>query len=327
MCKLFIVPSVTQENRANAEKLLKAMVKPLTANDPHGFGYMGITDDNRLVGEKWVDPAKAFKLRKSVDPEEMKIYKRFVSMLKKPFDAYRAYGGEFNLQGLKSFAAHGRFATCGVSIENTHPFFTENHALIHNGVISNADKLTMKQSTCDSETILNEYIAAKVERNISAIQTVANKLSGYYACAVYARTEYNDWVLDVFKDAKADLYGVFVQGVGMVFVTSPESLWVACRKTKLKMSKAYPVLSNRINRFDVDTGDAVDFELFDKVSLVSSKVTMLDDGRSFSASRSYGHYGSSVNEGWPDSWAPDRDTHGEPDEPVGVDEYVKGLDT
>lgn len=323
MCKILVVPHVGKKFRKAATQFMLKAVKPMSETDGDGLGYMAITDDNRLVGEKWRYNKQSFKMRDRLSLEELKLFKKYRGMVTAPEDQYRCYGGEYDSGDLKSWCLHTRFATCGKSIQNTHPFFTETSALIHNGVINNPTKL--KQSTCDSEHILNEYIDHGVANDVKKIQKVANELTGYFACAVYAKTDYDEWILDVFKDQGATVFGVFVEQLGtMVFCTSGALVQGICKTLRWKCSRAFQVLDNVLNRFDVDTGDVIDTQEFKKVYRVpAASVTTY-------GSTGNGHFnrGHLFNSGW-DSFESKRSVGTDIEEEkaeMAVDKYIETLD-
>lgn len=97
--------------------------------------------------------------------------------------------------------AHTRWATNGdVSIQNAHPHisFDGNWALVHNGIIENADKLReglVKHGISfvgqtDSEVVVN-LLAIEKGKTIERIYNVCKKLKGSWAFAVINKNESN----------------------------------------------------------------------------------------------------------------------------------------
>ena len=75
---------------------------------------------------------------------------------------------------------HGRTATCGVNVDNTHPMLDDNGtaALVHNGVVS-SDTLQNVYTTCDSELLLHAWDQGGAKG--------LEQVSGYFAFALLLR--------------------------------------------------------------------------------------------------------------------------------------------
>jgi glucosamine 6-phosphate synthetase-like amidotransferase/phosphosugar isomerase protein len=148
-------------------------------------------------------------------------------------------------------------ATCGKGIENTHPFVQGETALIHNGVINNAHMLKNVTSTCDSETILNEYIDRDVAGNPDSIQGVADALRGYYACGVVTKANGRQ-VVDIFKDARANLVVGYVKALGAyVYCTTEEILRKTARACGMTVGSVSRVNAGYHIRIDAVTGEVL----------------------------------------------------------------------
>ena len=109
---------------------------------------------------------------------------------------------------------HGRTATCGVNVVNTHPMLSTGCALVHNGVVSSS-RFHNTDTTCDSELLLHAW-------KEDGIDAVAQDISGYYAFAIIQRIK-GRTVLDVVRDDRAQLKVGKVDG-GWAFATTPELL-------------------------------------------------------------------------------------------------------
>ena len=91
---------------------------------------------------------------------------------------------------------HGRRATCGVSLENTHPMLDDGAAaLIHNGVVS-SETIHNVSTTCDSELLLR----AMLSHGPAGLADV----SGYFAFAMLRRRK-DGWHAAVVRDDTARL--------------------------------------------------------------------------------------------------------------------------
>lgn len=108
---------------------------------------------------------------------------------------------------------HGRTSTCGVNVDNTHPFHIGKRALIHNGVVS-SETINNVHSTCDSELLLHAW-------DQGGIASIEADIDGYYAFAVI--TEGRSPTLDIVKDSRANLHSAKIPGIqGWVFGTTRE---------------------------------------------------------------------------------------------------------
>jgi predicted glutamine amidotransferase len=288
MCKNLMIPYVPKSKQKNLSKFIDKLVKPLTRNDSDGFGYMAIGHNNQIFAEKWLKPKDAFKNRKLITDDDLNFYNKFGSFVHEPDEIYRSYGIPSEI---KSICFHARMATCDKGIENTHPFITENHGLIHNGVVDTYG-LKFKQSTCDSEGILNSYIEHGVESNIKKIQTVAKDLNGYYACAVYAKVE-NDWLLDIFKDSQAQLYAINIKQLGLVFCTSASIVREICHQLKWNVLTVVKVRDNMIARFNIDNGEIESTYKFTKLERISN--TKSFNGHVFKSINDYDNEDKELN--------------------------------
>ena len=110
-----------------------------------------------------------------------------------------------------SVIVHGRTATCGVNLQNTHPFVIEGMALVHNGVVS-SKKYGNVISTCDSELILQAFIDG-------GIKAVEKHITGWYACFILEKAGDRTF-LHIFKDDVTKLHVGELHGE-FVFATTP----------------------------------------------------------------------------------------------------------
>ena len=259
MCKILIIPHVNPNNYKEVWKFVETVTKPLVATERHGFGYMAINDQGNLFGERWVNVNDAFKTRENLSKFEISLVELYKGFLNVP-SSYNSFG-DTSSKKITSICLHGRTATSEINIQNTHPFVSGNTALIHNGVVSTCN-LKLQTSTCDSEGILNQYIAEYVGADIQNIQKLADKLKGWYACAAYTKVK-GKWCLDIFKDNKASLEAVFVKELNsLVFCTSAKIIAVACKKLKWTITTQFYVQSSAITRIDTITGQVIEVRKF-----------------------------------------------------------------
>lgn len=257
MCKLMIMPGITNETQENAWKLIKEMAKKMsTGGEKDGLGYSAIDSEGKMFGERWHINDQAFDKRESLNPVEEEIINSFNGILNK--DVKYNNFGELNYEGLRSITMHTRLATSGKEFYNTHPFVLDDTSLIHNGVIFNTSKLTMLQSTCDSETILNLYVEHNVMNKPKNIQKVVDELDGYFACAVFSKTEDGTPILDIFKDNRAQLNAVFIKELNtIVFSTALGHIKEACEKLSFSITSVFEVADNFMVRMNALTGKVI----------------------------------------------------------------------
>ncbi len=253
MCKIAVIPKIKKGLEYRAWKLAEALTPLMSKNDDDGFGYMALGQEG-VFGQRWLNPEDAWKTPTVMTPAAdacLQTYGDAVAPL--------AVGNSFGKSTERVFGLclHARMATCGVGIGNTHPFMSDDGktAIIHNGVISNSSIFELKQSTCDSEAILISYRAHAVAESLANIHNAIAPLIGWYAVAAYAQDSRGVWFLDVFKDARSNLYGVWIEELeGLVFCTSLEMLQVACRKLKYKITRSFQVKDCVAIRHDARTG-------------------------------------------------------------------------
>lgn len=273
MCKIAIIPGITDETTENAWKLIKELSEEMSLSDDDGFGYAALDAEGNMFGERWFNPKDAFKTRDKNPPKEAEVEKTFKGFLKsakkvsdKPM--YNDFGNVHETS-LRCAILHARKATCAKTMENLHPFVIGDFALIHNGVIHNTAELTQKVSTCDSECILNEYIKHDVVNNLKNVQKMVDKLDGYYACAVIGKQADGRKIIDVFRDSAAKLRGYYIKELNqVVFGTTGHSetygpIPSACKDIHFTITEEFEIPNHKIVRMDAMTGEVLDSMDFD----------------------------------------------------------------
>jgi hypothetical protein len=111
---------------------------------------------------------------------------------------------------------HGRRATCGIDVDNTHPMLTEagDHGLIHNGVVT-SDSVANISTTCDSELLLRAWIQAG-DKGLSHI-------AGYFAFAGLFKAR-RGWDAVIVRDDQARLRVGQLPGGAWAWGTTDEAL-------------------------------------------------------------------------------------------------------
>lgn len=262
MCKIAVMTGINSTNKELAWKFIKAISKPMSFVNNDGLGYAAVTADGELFGERWLSNKDAFEKRESMTAEQRELLEQFGEVLS--FDEVSDYNKFGSLRDDPvAIILHTRMATTPKGMMNTHPFVVDNTALIHNGVIRNAEEIGLKQSTCDSEAILNLYMKHRVCENPKNIQAVAKKLAGHYACGVITKTPVGHWVVDVFKDTSARLSAVMIKELGMVFTTDPLDATGVARELGLTVDKIMSFNAGHIVRIDAITGKPISHSKFD----------------------------------------------------------------
>lgn len=233
MCKLYCILEI--ENLVKAEKLARKAIPFITRQDGDGLGVMWL-GDGAIHSKKWVTPPR------SIDaPQGVAIKSKFAGALKIEYSEKGTRPATID-----AIALHARKATCGINIENTHPFQTAKTALIHNGIIHNTTPADNKLSTCDSEKLLWQYLNHGVREHPEHLTEALADVMGYYACMVFN----TNGVIDIFVDGSATLFMGNVLGVGTVIATSKENLSGSVKKAGFKLAWLYPVKAFSHIRWD-----------------------------------------------------------------------------
>lgn len=266
MCKVFIASGINSSNRNKSIELILAMSDIIGETMKDGIGYAAVNEMGDLFGERWHKSEEAFqeRIESTLKNDALSIassYQGALTPIGEPVK-YNSFG-PLDFDRITAITLHGRYATSSKDFKNTHPFVLNDTSLIHNGVIRNAHRFELKQSTCDSEAILNLYDKHKVKRFPSNIQSVSNQLEGYFACGVFTRTESGQRVLDIFKDETANLFAAFIKELGiMVFTTNIKDLNDACEITDLTIEHSFKVNAGHLMRIDPITGTVLHTETF-----------------------------------------------------------------
>jgi hypothetical protein len=214
MCKLFAIVEI--ENKKNAEVFTKAAIPLITKTDNHGLGIMRL-GENGVHIQRWLEPPTV------VRKKRCKVLMKYQKVLK-----HQENEEGIRSRNLYAIAVHGRFATCARTLENTHPFYLNGAALMHNGVISNSHEFDSTVSTCDSEALLSEYLRTDVRAEAGKLTEAMASIRGYYAAIVFNDTG----AIDIWRDSAASLYMAHVRGVGVVIATTPEIITAAAKRCK-----------------------------------------------------------------------------------------------
>lgn len=265
MCKVLIMTGITDSDAAF--DFMKAAEPEMTSGNTDGIGYSAINSKNELFMEKWHQNSKFLN---TVNVELNKDYMTY---------------GNVTRDDLKTVTMHTRFATCGRSMENTHPFVYNETSLIHNGVISNSHTLGLnKISTCDSESALQLYLNKELATSTkSAYQAFLDELRGYWAFGILAKGKDGTYMLDVIKGG-AQLYFAYIPELGpeaIIFATTQQIILSACKITGFSVPKISNLVDNSLTKFNALTGKIVANAEFEakKTSYTSTYSTYFNDDK------------------------------------------------
>jgi hypothetical protein len=253
MCKVLISTGISHQT--NALKFMRASKPFMSRADKDGIGYLATDSLGNMFSEKWHNN-NDFLSNRLTDS----VFKRIESMIDENIGGYASHGS-IKHKDITSLALHTRFATCGREFNNTHPFIIDGVGLIHNGVIGNSRELINKISTCDSETILNQYLKFDVRNNPSNISQVTDTLQGYWALGIIGTTNDGIPYLDVVKNDTANLFVTSIKELGkdnITFCTTKDILIDTIKSCGFNNSaKIFKVKSNVLTRFNALTGEVI----------------------------------------------------------------------
>lgn len=292
MCKIFALPGIKKENLAKVQRLVKEATDVMKVGvDDDGVGYAAITKDGQIFGEKWLNPADAFRIHQNPEPPEPSLADVFldnnfggaikdIKVQQPAEDVYDRFGAEITSKNREETVAiilHTRNKTSGEKVlEDTHPFcllndeHTADHALIHNGTIKNHEEFKKLVSNCDSEVILRQYLDLNMAYEPENMTKLAKSLAGEYAVALLTsiydeKSQGPVPILDIFKSNKELVCGYIYELDSPVFATTKYVLTEACRKAELTLSDVYDLKDGKFIRMYADTGEAmldfIDFDL------------------------------------------------------------------
>lgn len=254
MCKNLMIAGIKPGKDKELFEFMKTMAPIMNEHDDDGLGYAAMTDEGLYI-ERWVDPKDGFAIRKTWNKKDQEVKDEFQGVLRGG-PSYNFFEQKAGCHKKPVFAVimHARAATCEVTLANVHPFYREGIALIHNGVITNHEKLEKKYSTCDSEVILNSYYNHQVKKDIVNIDKVAKDLSGGFACGVLTKDESGKPILDLFRNSPA-LSACHIKEIdAVVFTTMSYMVRQACVKLKWSHGTFFSMEDNNAVRIDARTG-------------------------------------------------------------------------
>lgn len=273
----------------------------MSRSNMDGLGYTAVDPKGNIFGERWLVNHEAFDIRETHTEKQVKSSKLiklkkllgdFVDLEdesdKVPIKKY-GYFGTLTDQ-IVACTLHTRMATNTVCFDNVHPFvdLEKSISLVHNGVIRNHKKIDEVRSTCDSERILNQYIANEMDKNPSNIQGLIDSLKGYFACGIFAKDENDKRVLDIFR-TRAQLGAVFIKELDtVVYSTDIDDVKNVCKRMGLTIvSKSKAIKEDMFIRLDALTGQPI--------KTIKYRDTTLNESYT---NNSYGSGGYTGEESW-----------------------------
>lgn len=192
MCKLIILQA---HNPASRLSIIK-----------NAWSYFHATGETDGFGAVWLTKKKKLAWMKSSSPHIGDSLPIFGDGFYECSSDDESNGGWLLL--------HGRKATCGVNLDNTHPMLDNDRAaLIHNGVVK-SEVFHNINTTCDSELLLRAWDQG-CEKGLSDI-------TGYFAFAMLIKRR-DGWHTIIARDNTARL-SVGSNDLGWVWSTTTEGL-------------------------------------------------------------------------------------------------------
>lgn len=270
MCKVMILKGI--QDSAMALDFMKGVADNMSQYNTDGIGYSAVNSKNEMFMEKWHNNKQFLDTDTVIDAETLKVLEPFKNRI--PFvNLNYTNHGTVTRGDLRTVTMHTRYATCGKTFENTHPFIEGDTSLIHNGVIRNADELKLnKNSTCDSENALQLYknLNINLETNPDNIQSFIDQLKGYWAFAFLSRDADNQYMLDVVREG-APLYWALIPEMGVncaVIATTKEIIETGIKALSLPQREEINLLAeSNYHRFNAVTGEFIDNFVLDTSTL------------------------------------------------------------
>lgn len=274
MCKVFLMSGIKPETVDKAWAFAQEIGKRMSVSNTDGLGYAAITKEGKLFGERWLKNRDAFGAEyEDLTPLDTELFNNLGDALESSMKEYSNAKGDYNTFGdvvpgeMVALTLHTRMATSAKGMHNTHPFVQDNVSLIHNGVIRNPELYGMKNSTCDSESILQGYLTEDVLTDPANISKIADKLEGYYACGVLANSSSGP-VLDLFRNG-ARLYAAFIKELDTyVISTEDDDIKNTARYLGYTMGEVYKINEGKFIRINAITHKTISITKFSTVGPV-----------------------------------------------------------
>ena len=218
MCKLLILTNTQKVKSMKA--LVSTAAKLCAESERDGFGYF-VQTSSGVYGEKTLRPASfAYSMHRPDKniPFSSRAYERIGKRAK----------------GVGAAVFHGRTSTNEVSLRNTHPIAKHGWTLCHNGVVSDHGPAYTRNTTNDTEHIVERLATGGIE-------SVEKYLTGYYAFGALDP----HGILHVVKDSTANLFVSWSEELdSYVFATKEDHITRLCDSLAVSCSVPAAVNNN-----------------------------------------------------------------------------------
>lgn len=197
--------------------------------DKHGFGYAVLKEDGSIGGERTMRPLDWQPLQGA--PSKSRTGS--LPIILQTRDEF----GKTEFRDAKSFVGHGRYSTNEVSLENTHPFYNGELALIHNGVVRDPDNVIDQselETSNDTEILLRCWEKGGMKK-------IESTVTGYYALAILDKSG----LLHIIRDDQAMLYIAYNRTVdSFMIATTAEIIKAVAKKMQWSIEMPEELLAN-----------------------------------------------------------------------------------
>lgn len=209
MCKLsgWTSSKTNPLNAAAANRALLAAHKIISKTEQDGFGFS--------------QPSARGLHGRFIEPKNFRGLDSLPRLFSRAGDSFDAFEASWNAEQTGKYHAakpviiHGRTATCGVSLNNCHPFRHDGWTMAHNGVVSWGGEQSKlhKNATCDSQHILYCLTDGRTSKERKAL---LESIQGYAAFIAHGpRGE-----VIVARDDTANLYAGITKSGRWLFGTT-----------------------------------------------------------------------------------------------------------
>lgn len=202
MCKILILQSSPKSPEARRKLIAHAWAYFAHSGESDGYGAMWVSSTGLL---SW---AKSSYVSTSTSP-----LPEFVEGFHDSLHLDLPGNGGWMM-------LHGRRATCGINVENTHPMLDAGLGLIHNGVVK-SERFKNVTTTCDSELLLR----AIDQEGVTGLKDI----TGYYAFGML-RKRRDGWHALIARDDTAKLRVGRLPNGRTAWSTTDEGLAIANAK-------------------------------------------------------------------------------------------------
>jgi len=272
MCKVLVIPKITDKTRTSALRFVKEMSVSMSWGNSDGLGYAAVNKDGDLFGERWLTNGDSFpSLPRPLQVDltqdvfgSVLTYKNTTSSpslsTSKEGEVIHNSFGSVDLNTMTAITMHTRMATSSKGQENTHPFVDAQYdtSLIHNGIINNTEDFKFTLSSCDSEAILISYLQNQVNLDVIAhANKMTSELVGYYVAAMFSRNAQGVRILDLFKVHNSNLYVSWVTELeSFVFASAEHNIKSICESLKFTFTEPRQVKDGSFIRMYPNTEEA-----------------------------------------------------------------------